>query len=218
MRPVPWWAVLSASCAPVFLIGGWTLAASLQPPGYDPVVQSISALAARGASDRWVMTGALAALGACHAVSALGLRPAAPFGRLLLAGGGVAAVLVAVFPLPEGGTSARHAVAAGISFTALALWPALASRRGPGITALLRPGVAVPVTVLLVGLAGWFAVQLHSGTRVGLAERVVAAAEAMWPLLATVAAYRYRPLISSGSGRRPGRSCRSPSPPGGTGP
>jgi hypothetical membrane protein len=176
----------------VFLIGGWTLAASLQPPGYDPTVATISALAARGASDRWVMTGALAAVGACHVVSALGLRPAAPVGRLVLAGGGAATVLVAVFPLPESGGSARHAVAAGISFTALALWPALASRRGPGIAAVLRPTVAVPATALLAGLSGWFAVQLHDGTRVGLAERVLAATEAMWPLLVTVAAYRHR--------------------------
>src|SRR5882757_6635923 len=188
MRPVAWWAVLSASCAPVFLIGGWTLAASRQPPGYDPAVETISALAARGASDRWVMTGALAALGACHAVTALGLRPAAPYGRLLLAGGGVATVLVAAFPLPDGGTCVRHTVAAGISFTALALWPALACRRGPAIPALLRPPAAVPATALLVGLASGFALQLHGGTRIGLVERVLAAAEAMWPLLVAVAA------------------------------
>jgi hypothetical membrane protein len=192
MRPVPWWAVLSASCAPVFLIGGWTLAASRQPAGYDPTVETISALAARGASDRWVMTGALAALGVCHAASALGLRPAAPYGRLLLAGGGVATVLVAAFPLPDGGTSTRHAVAAGISFTALALWPALASRRAAGIPALLRPAVAVPVTVLLAGLSGWLVVELRGGDRVGLAERVLAATEALWPLLAIVSARRYR--------------------------
>jgi hypothetical membrane protein len=197
MRPVPWWAVLSSSCAPVFLIGGWTLAASRQPPGYDPAVGTISALAARGAADRWVMTSALAALGVCHAVTGLGLRPAAPSGRLMLAGGGVATVLVAAFPLPGGGTSVRHAVAAGVSFTALALWPALASRRGADVPALLRPAVAVPATALLAGLAGWFALQLHNGAHVGLAERVLAGAEALWPLFVTAAAYRYRPTSTN---------------------
>lgn len=181
----------------MFLVGGWTLAASRQPPGYDPTVQTISALAARGASDRWVMTGALAALGVCHVVTALGLRPAALYGRVLLAGGGVAIVLVAAFPLPGGGTSVRHAVAAGISFVALAVWPALASlRRAAGIPALLRPAVAVPVTVVLVGLSGWLVVELRGGDRVGLAERVLAAAEALWPLVVTATARWHRPVTA----------------------
>jgi hypothetical protein len=124
------------------------------------------------------------------------LRPASRFGLLLLAGGGAATLLVAAFPLPAGGTSVRHAVAAGISFTALTLWPALASRRGPGVPAVLRPAVAMPVTALFVGLAGWFTVQLHDGTDLGLAERVLAAAEATWPLLVTVVARRYRPTTT----------------------
>ena len=78
MRPIPWWALASAGAAPVLLVGGWTLADALQPPGYDPVRDTISALAALGATDRWVMTSALAGLGACHVVTALGLRPARP--------------------------------------------------------------------------------------------------------------------------------------------
>jgi hypothetical membrane protein len=192
MRPVPWWGVLSASCAPVFLIGGWTLAASRQPPGYDPVVGTISALAARGAADRWVMTGALAALGTCHAVTALGLRPAAPRGRFVLAAGGIATMLVAVFPQPDTGASVPHAVAAGVAFSALAVWPALSSRQGADTPVGLRPAVAVTATVVLAGLAVWFTLQLHGGTRVGLAERVLAGAQALWPLFVTTSAYRYR--------------------------
>jgi len=186
VRPVPWWAVLSAGCAPVLLIGGWTLAAARQPPGYDPLVATISALAARGATDRWVMTVALAGLGVCHAVTALGLRAAAPSGRLTLAVGGVATVLVAAFPLPEVGTSPQHAVAAGVAFAALSLWPALALRRGADVPVGLRPAVAVSATVLLAGLAAWFTVALNTGTRVGLAERVLAGGQALWPLFVTL--------------------------------
>jgi hypothetical membrane protein len=184
--------VLSASCAPVLLIGGWTLAAARQPHGYDPLVGTISALAARGATDRWVMTGALAGLGVCHAVTALGLRAAARPGRLTLAVGGVATVLVAAFPQPETGTSPQHAVAAGIAFGALSIWPALASRRESDSPAGLRPAVAVSATVLLVGLAAWFTVALHTDTRVGLAERVLAGGQALWPLYVTVSARRHR--------------------------
>jgi hypothetical protein len=92
---------LSAALAPVFLIGGWTVAAGRQPTGYSPARETTSALAGLGATDRWVMTIGLAALGICHLVTALGLRPAAGTGRLLLATGGVATVLVAVFPVPR---------------------------------------------------------------------------------------------------------------------
>ncbi|HEY3751971.1 MAG TPA: hypothetical protein VGL80_22540 [Pseudonocardiaceae bacterium] len=44
--------MVSSVVAPVAMIGGWVLAASLQPPGYSAVRDTISALAAEGA--RWV--------------------------------------------------------------------------------------------------------------------------------------------------------------------
>ena len=87
---IPRWAVASALAAPVLLVGGWTLAEARQPPGYSPVRDTISALAARGATDRWVMTSALAGLGACYMVTALGLRPVRRAGRAVLCGGGAA--------------------------------------------------------------------------------------------------------------------------------
>ena len=73
MIRVPWWGVVSASLAPVFLIGGWTLAASLQPAGYSAVRDTIRALAGLGARDRWVMTAGLVGLGVCHVVTSLAL-------------------------------------------------------------------------------------------------------------------------------------------------
>jgi hypothetical membrane protein len=183
MPRVPWWAVLSAAIAPVFLIGGWTLAAALQPADYDSVRETISALAGLGAADRWVMTVGLAALGICHVVTALGLRPAASAGRVFLAIGGVATLLVAVFPIPRSGTSNIHRVVAGIGFVTLALWPAFACRRGRSVPWGLRPPLSVGTVVLLLGFLGWFTVELSTdGSWVGLTERVLAGAEALWPL------------------------------------
>ncbi|MGW0507583.1 DUF998 domain-containing protein [Micromonospora sp. NPDC003241] len=128
MRVVPGWALVSAVAAPILLIGGWTLGAARQPGGFDQVTGTISALAAVGATDRWIMTVALAALGLCHCVTAAGLRPLAPAGRALLALGGVATLAVAVFPLPDDGSgSVPHTLAATVAFGALALWPALAT-------------------------------------------------------------------------------------------
>ena len=60
MRRVPWWAVVSSLAAPVLLIGGWTVAAAVQPVSFDAVVRTISELAARDTPHRWLMTSAQA--------------------------------------------------------------------------------------------------------------------------------------------------------------
>lgn len=188
VRTVPRWTVLSATCAPVLLIGGWQLAAARQAGGFDPVSQTISALAACGATDRWIMTTALAGLGVCHAITAAGLRSAAIPGRLLLATGGAGTVLLAAFPQPVIGDSTAHVVAAVIVFPALSLWPAVAARRGatPG------PATWLVAALGLLGLLGWFGLEFFGdGPRIGLAERVLAGAQAFWPLAAVLLARRH---------------------------
>lgn len=189
--PTPrWWALVSAVAAPVLLIGGWMLAARRQPDGFDSTVDTISALAARDATDRWLMTAALVSVGICHVVTALGLSPAAVAGRVVLGVGGVATMLVAMFPLPAAGAAQAHATSAGMAFLALAVWPVLARRRrGPPA---LRPIVAVVATLVLLGLLGWFAVALGTGDRVGLAERFAAGAQACWPLVTVLSCRRHR--------------------------
>ena len=182
----PWWAVLSSAAAPAVLIGGWTLAAQRQPEGYDSTVATISSLAAQNATDCWLMTAALLGVGVCHGVTALGLRRAAPAGRVVLGLGGVATLLVAAFPVPAAGDAPAHAAAAGVAFVALAAWPALAWRRGDQVPAALRPVVSVGAAVALLGLAAWFGVTLGTGSRVGLAERLAAGAQAFWPLVAVL--------------------------------
>ncbi|WP_319463407.1 DUF998 domain-containing protein [Micromonospora sp. RTP1Z1] len=187
MRAVPRWALLSAAAAPVFLIGGWTLAATRQPGGFDQVGGTISALAAVDATDRWIMTVGLLGLGICHCVTAAGLRPSGTVGRLLLALGGLANLGVAAFPLPaERGSSAPHGLAAAVAFGALALWPAFAGRgrRGPDRAAGLPARWGTTTAALLLALVCWFTVELVTGgDRIGLAERVAAGAEALCPLL-----------------------------------
>jgi hypothetical membrane protein len=188
-QALPWWTWCSASAAPVLLIGGWTVAGARQPPGYDPVAQTISALAAVGAGDRWIMTLGLAGVGVCHLLTGLGLRPAAPFGRVVLAGGGVMTIAVAACPLPgDGGSSTAHGIAAAAAFAALAIWPALAWRRRVDPIRMLRRSVALSVSAMLLGLVGWFVAELASGARVGLAERVAAGAQALWPLVVVLSA------------------------------
>jgi len=129
---LPWWGVLSSAATPVLLVGGWTLAAGLQPGSFNAVASTISSLAARSAADRWVMTLALAGAGACYVVTGLALRPAALPGRLVLMTGGVATVLVAANPEPAGGGgSVAHTSWAAVGFIAARRPNAFGGGRAP---------------------------------------------------------------------------------------
>ncbi len=188
MAVVPWWVVLSSTCAPVVLVGGWAYATTLQPPGYDPILDSISALAARGAADPWIMSSALYLLGVCYMATGYGLRASAMAGRVVLVAGGAASILVGLSPEPTGGaTSLRHLVSAGIGFTLLALFPVLAAGRGHAPNWTLRPATGRIVTVLMAGGAAWFLVELHGHGVAGLAERILTAAQTLWPLVIVLA-------------------------------
>src|ERR1700746_3734704 len=80
------------------MVGGWSVGARVHPRPVSPVAEPVSALAAVGAADRWVMSLTFVVVGACFFVTALALRPAGAPGRLLLMAGAVAGMLVAVNP------------------------------------------------------------------------------------------------------------------------
>ena len=191
---VPWWGRVSSLLAPILLIGGWTLAASLQPGGFDSVTGTISELAGYDAAARWVMTVGIAGTGVCHLLTAAALRPAGRGGRLLLAVGGVFTLLVAAFPLPAGGgSSAAHSVVAFVAFGLLTVWPAASPRTS--VRGFVPWGVRPPVArtafalLALATLAFFAAVVLGWGS-VGLLERAVAGGQALWPLAVVVSVPR----------------------------
>ena len=191
MLDVPQWALLSATAAPVLLIGGWTIAAALQPGGFNPIIRTISDLAALTATDRWLMTGVFVGVGLCHLTTAWGLRPARSLGRAALALGGLASIGVAATPITATATPMGHTLTAGTAFLALTVWPVLAARRSPSTPQVLRLPVSIAATGVLVVTLGWFAVELSAGgSHVGLAERVAAGAQSLWPL-AVVAGCRW---------------------------
>jgi hypothetical membrane protein len=164
------WVWVSSALAPVFLIGGWTLAQSRQPGGYDVTRDTISALAAHGAADAWIMTIGLAGLGVSHVTTAAGFGACGLAARAILAAGGAATVVVAASPQP----AATHVPAAAIGFVALAIWPAFVPRT------YVRSGRLV--TLALLALLVWFAIALGAGKLVGVAERALAGAEALTPI------------------------------------
>jgi hypothetical protein len=185
VRDVPWWGIVSSATPPVLLVAGWTIAASLQSRPYDPVADTVSALAGIGAIDRWVMTLAFAMVGACYIVTGLVLRPARAAGRLILMAGGIAGILVAVSPVHMGdGAPVLHILWAAVAVAALAVWPVAASHRGPAVPWALRPGVSAWAGAIFLVLLAWFGMELiTSAGQDGLAERVLGEAQAAWPFV-----------------------------------
>jgi hypothetical membrane protein len=181
VRNVPWWGVVSSAAAPLLLVGGWTLATRLQPPSFDPVADTISALAAVGAADRWVMTLTFLLVAFCDVATAAALRPAGAPGRLILVTGAVAGILVALNPEHFGG-SVSHAIWASIGFGGMTLWPAGAWRRGPSVPWGLRPAVCACAVAVLLAFTAWFGAELVTAAgEAGLAERITGLAQALWP-------------------------------------
>jgi hypothetical membrane protein len=183
VRDVPWWGLVSSAAAPVLLISGWTVAASLQPQ-YDPVADTVSALAAPGATDRWVMTLTFLLVGGCYIITALALRSAGAAGRLILITGALAGMLVAANPEHPGDAyPLPHIIAASAGFAGLVTWPAGAWRRGPAVPWGLRPAVAATVVAVQFALVLSFVAELVLGAgQIGLAERVAGGTQAVWPL------------------------------------
>jgi hypothetical protein len=207
VRAVPWWGVVSSAAAPVLMAGGWTLAASLQPHSYSQVADTVSALAAPGAADRWVMTLTFLLVAGCDVVTALALRPARRLGRLILMAGAVAGMFVAANPeLPGTRFPLPHMIYATAGAAAVVAWPAVAWRRGPSVPWGLRPVVSAGAVVVLVALLTWFGAELiTAGGQAGLAERFFGAGQALWPL-AVVASCQYATSTGARASERGRRS------------
>ncbi|MGW7267837.1 DUF998 domain-containing protein [Streptomyces sp. NPDC054842] len=198
MTNVPRWLVLSSGSGPLLFTTGWVVAAHMEGSAYDPVRQTISVLAAYGAAGSWVMTCGLLALGVCHLLTAWGLRPAAVAGRIALAGGGVAALLVAVIPAPDSGGSLRHGTVAGVGFALLAVWPVLAAQGHGGAPWALRRVPSITVTAIMLVGAAWFVVETQRHGAAGVAERFVTALQSCWPFVVVASC-----LLESKNARTP---------------
>ncbi|WP_332520682.1 DUF998 domain-containing protein [Speluncibacter jeojiensis] len=190
MPGVAWWTIVSASLAPLALVGGWIVAGAQQQGDYSAVRQSISVLAGDAAADRWIMTGSLFVVGCCHLVTAAGLRPLRPLARWVLALGGVLGIGVALFPQPVDGATPAHLVCAIAGAVVMTTWPLLASSRSWPWPSVLSPPVATVVALLFLALAGWLGLEALGGSGLGLAERVMTGAETAWPLVVVIALTR----------------------------
>ena len=185
-------AIVSASLAPVLLIGGTVLAGALSP-GYDPVRQTISELAAGDAPTRVLMTVFFVLTGLCHLVTVTFARGIGIPGRIAFLIGALATLGVAAFPLPSvAGSSATHTTVAMVGFIFLAAWPLLGMRFRADFPWLVRPVGSIIGTAILTVICVWFLIiwSSHSSPEVGLVERVAADAESLWPAIVATAQFR----------------------------
>jgi hypothetical protein len=85
----------------------------------------------------------------------------------------------------------------------------------------LRPGVSAGASAVLLGLLLWFGAELVTGAgHTGLAERIMGALQALWPLLVVLSCYRTQfpgqapvtGLLGARHAQRGPPACRAPPP------
>ena len=200
--------LVSSAAAPVLLTGGWTVAAGLQPRSFNAVAGTMSALAARGAADRWVMTLVFAVVGACFVVTGLALRPAAAPGRVILIAGGVALAGCGQPRAGQGRFPAARSVGGGRVRRPGGLAGRGLAARTAGTAGNTAGGVGHHRGSL--GRACWRGSARNwspAPGRPGPAERVLAGMQAVWPL-AVVLSCRQRGRRWAGPDARPGLTRR----------
>ena len=182
-RTVPRWAVVCAGLSPILLTLAWLAGDLLQPASYSPIRQTISALAGQGATDRWLMTAILFAVGGSYLVTAAGLTGLRLPARILLVIAGICSAGIASSPVLSDGPTALHLAWAALGAVTTAVWPAVAGWRAPPRPKIVSGRGSAIVTVLFVALVVWLGLEALGGNDVGLAERLVSSTQTAWPFV-----------------------------------
>jgi hypothetical protein len=190
-RPMAAWAPVWAGLSPMLLTIAWLIGDELQPRSYSPVRQTVSVLAGHAATDRWLVTGALYAIGVCHFATAAGLRALNPRARVGLVVTGLTAIGIAASPEPISGSTAQHLVFTAIGAVAMTVWPLLAAQRRAPASMLVSARVSAVASLGFLILLCWTVVETQSGASLGLAERVSSAIQSGWPFAVAVSLRRH---------------------------
>jgi hypothetical membrane protein len=183
-------ALYVAYIGPFQSAAGWLIAGSLWP-GYDPVRQTISDLAANESPVQLIMSAFFVLGGILTLIAAVYARTLAMPGRVALFVAALCTFGLTIFPTPLIGYSIEHRVFAISSFVLSAGWPLLAMRKRKDAPWIIRPTAAIIGTALQAGLALWFLSSWTdpTNTTVGVWERVVAVSQALYVSVVIIVCY-----------------------------
>lgn len=176
---MPTLRALAGIAAPVSFVGGW-LVAGARTPGYSPVRDHVSDLAAVGATTRPLMTAGLVGFGLLAPLFATTFEDRRV--RLALTFAGLGTLGVAAAPLGASFGDGPHVVAAAVSYFAMALVPAA------GVRSLGAPRTSY----LATAVAGGLLVASTTGPYAGLLQRAGLGVVDAWMVVHAVRQLRER--------------------------
>lgn len=173
-------AVVAAIIGPIQSVTGWALSGALTP-GFDPVRQTISELAANDAPTHILQSSFFILGGTLTILAALFARTLALPGRIALFVSGLCTYGLTIFPTPLQGQSPMHLLFAITSFVLSAGWPLAAMRFRKDAPAIIRPTAAIIQTAFQATIAIIFLVVWAdpAATTIGVWERIVTTAQAL---------------------------------------
>ena len=182
MQLIGIWAVIAATLGPIQNIMGWSLSAFLWP-GYDPIRQTISDLAADDSPVKWVQTSFFLLGSTLTLIGAWSAKSFAMPGRITLLLAGLSSYGVAYFAVPtQTSNSAEHLFFATAAFVLFSAWPILAMRFDKRYHWSIRPAGAISATAImtiatLIFLLTWLDPER---TFTGLAQRTIVVMQVLW--------------------------------------
>ncbi|MEY4275623.1 MAG: hypothetical protein RIS26_86, partial [Actinomycetota bacterium] len=181
LKPIEKPALVAAIIGPIQSVLGWTIAGALWP-GYNPVTQTISDLAANESPVKWIMSSFFVLGGVLTLIASVNAKTLAMPGRIALFASAICTFGLTIFPTPLIGYSIMHRVFAIASFVLSAGWPILAMRKDPNAPWIIRPLASIIGTALQTALAIWFLSTWTdpTATTVGIWERVVAVSQSLY--------------------------------------
>ena len=190
MKPTSRLAFIVAIVGPIQSVLGWTIAGAFWP-GYDPVRQTISDLAANESPVQWIMSAFFVLGGVLTLIVSLEAKTLAMAGRVALFLAAIATFGLTIFPTPLIGYSLWHRIFAITSFVLSAAWPLLAMRRRKDAPWIIRPTASIVGTAAQTALALWFLSSWAdpAATNVGAWERVVAVSQALYVSVVVIVIY-----------------------------
>lgn len=161
-------------------------------PGYDPIKQTISDLAANESPVKLIMSSFFVFGGILTLIAAVFARTLAMPGRVALFVSAICTFGLTIFPTPLVGYSLMHRIFAISSFALSAGWPLFAMRLRKDAPWVLRPTATIIGTTLQTALALWFLSTWTDPNNhfVGVWERLVAVSQALYVSVVVLVCYR----------------------------